>query len=316
MLKENVMNKKPPMVPYSTSTYDFEDYLPTSPVLSSREAGWQHLMLRTYHEPSDLEETFFPGGPDIYLVLVTSGRVLVEERKLYGPWRQYAIQAGDWYLSPAGGEPYALRWKSQTDEPLHTLHLHLNCELFTRTVQQLVDRDPLRMVIEERTGFQDGLLHQLALALQMELQFPGSGSLGNLYTETTAQLLLAHLLRHYVTNTAPLHDFNGKLSSLQMRRLTTFIQEHLHQKLSLEMLAQQVDFSPYHFARLFRQTTGESPHQFILRQRISTAERLLVETTFPLAQVASAVGIPNQSHFTQLFKRHVGVTPLVYRQEH
>jgi len=88
------------------------------------------------------------------------------------------------------------------------------------------------------------------------------------------------------------------------------------ENLSLEMLAQQVGFSPYHFARLFRQTTGESPHQFVLRQRLVEATRLLKETDLPLAHVASEVGIPNQSHFTQAFKRRLGITPLVYRQEH
>jgi AraC family transcriptional regulator len=52
-----------------------------------------------------------------------------------------------------------------------------------------------------------------------------------------------------------------------------FVQDHLSQDLSLEALAQQIGFSPYHFARLFRQTTGESPHQFVLRQRIERAQR-------------------------------------------
>jgi AraC family transcriptional regulator len=85
--------------------------------------------------------------------------------------------------------------------------------------------------------------------------------------------------------------------------------------LSLESLAQQTGFSPYHFARLFRQTTGESPHHFVLRQRIERAQCLLKQRDLPLAVVALESGFANQSHFTQVFKRHLGLTPRAYRQD-
>jgi AraC family transcriptional regulator len=316
VIRENTLMRKPHGIPYSTSTPDFENYLPTSPILFSKETDWESLMVRAYHEPSDLEETLFPGGPDIYLVLVTSGAVQVDERKIHGSWITYPIHEGNWFLTPAGGEPYALRWKSLSTDPLQTLHLHLSADLLARTVQQVVDRDPMRVMVQERTGFQDPLLAHLGLSLQQELQHLTLGSVGKLYAETAAQMLATHLLRHYATTDVFIRDYTRKLSSHQVWRLTMFILDHLSQNLSLEMLAQQVGFSPYHFARLFRQTTGESPHQFVLRQRIAEASRLLKDTDLPLAHVALEIGIPNQSHFTQAFKRRLGMTPRVYRQEH
>jgi AraC family transcriptional regulator len=170
-------------------------------------------------------------------------------------------------------------------------------------------------MVQERTGFQDPLLAHIGLSLQQELQYPAPEAQGKLYAETAAQMLAVHLLRHYTTTDGFFREYSRKLSSHQIQRLTTFILDHLNQNLSLEMLAEQVGFSPYHFARLFRQTTGESPHQFVLRQRLAVAQRLLKETDLPLAHVASEVGIPNQSHFTQAFKRRWGITPLAYRQE-
>ncbi|HTK09421.1 MAG TPA: AraC family transcriptional regulator [Ktedonobacteraceae bacterium] len=310
------MLKKPHTTPDFASTQDFEHYLPTAPILSSKGVGWEHLMVRAYQELPELEETLFPGGPDIHLILVTSGAVQVDEREIHGPWTTYPIHEGDWFLLPAGVEPYALRWKSLSTDPLKTIQLHLSADLFAHTVQQVVDRDPTRVMVQERTGFQDPLLTQLAFSLQHELQHPESASLGKLYAETAAQMLATHLLSHYATTNAFIQEYNRKLSSRQLRRLTIFIQDHLSQNLSLEILAQQVGFSPYHFARLFRQTTGESPHQFVLQQRLTAAERLLKETDLPLVQVASEIGIPNQSHFTQAFKRHRGMTPLIYRREH
>ncbi len=315
MIRDNVEMRKPSPFPHSTSTPDFENYLPTSPILSSREAGWEHVMVRSYHEPSELEETPFPGGPDIYLVLVTSGYVQVDERKLDGPWTTYPIHEGDWFLTPAGGEPYVLRWKSLSSEPLTTLHLHVNTDLFSRTVQQVVDRDPKRVMVKDQTGFQDALLAHIGFTLQRELQHSASGAVGKLYADTAAQMLVAHLLRHYTTTDVFIHDSHRQLSPQQMQRLTDFILAHLNQSLSLEMLAQQVGFSPYHFTRLFRQTTGESPHQFVLRQRLEAAKHLLKETDIPLSHVALEVGFPHQSHFTQAFKRRLGTTPLIYRQE-
>ena len=88
---------------------------------------------------------------------------------------------------------------------------------------------------------------------------------------------------------------------------------HLNQDLSLSALAQQIGFSPYHFARLFRQTIGESPHQFVLSQRIEHAQSLLKETGQPLAQIALTCGFANQSHLTQAFRRTLGLTPAEYR---
>src|ERR1700704_5553837 len=110
MIKENTMMRKPHAIPRITSTSDFENYLPTPPILTSREAGWENIMVRAYDGPSDWGETFFPTGPDIYLLLVTSGAVQLDEREMYGPWMTYPIHAGDWFLTPPGGEPYALRW--------------------------------------------------------------------------------------------------------------------------------------------------------------------------------------------------------------
>ncbi len=315
MVRENANVRKPHVVPHYTSTLDFENYVPTSPVLSSREAGWESVMVRAYYEPAEIEEMLFPAGPDIFLVFVTSGAVQVDERKVDGPWITYRIHEGDWFLSPAGGEPYVLRWQSLSADPLKTLHLHLNIDLFSRMVEQVVDRDPAHLIVQERTGFQDPLLAHIGLTLQQGLQRPAPRPVGKLYAETAAQMVAVHLLRHYTTAAVSIPEYTHGLSHQQMGRLTEFILAHLNQNLSLDMLAQQLGFSSYHFARLFRQTTGESPHQFVLRKRIEAAQRLLKETNLSLTQVALEVGFPNQSHFTQAFKHRVGYTPRIYRQD-
>ena len=78
-----------------------------------------------------------------------------------------------------------------------------------------------------------------------------------------------------------------------MNQVIDFILTHLQDTLSVGMLAQQVGLSSYHFTRLFRRTTGESPHQFVLRQRLEAAQHLLRKTNLHLSQIALELGFSN-----------------------
>jgi AraC family transcriptional regulator len=206
-----------------------------------------------------------------------------------------------------------VRWKSHSATPAQTLHLHLSHDLVARAAEQLAGYDPTRVALVARAGFQDALLTQIGLALWHELE--QRAPTGKLYAQTAAQLLAVHLLRHYTATAVTIKEPVQALTQQQLRRVSDFVQAHLCQDVSLDALAQQAGFSPYYFARLFRRTMGESPHQFVLRQRIECAQRLLNQREVSLAQVALASGFANQSHFTQAFKRHVGLTPRAYRQD-
>src|SRR5262249_60369278 len=73
--------------------------------------------------------------------------------------------------------------------------------------------------------------------------------------------------------------------------------------------------SPYHFARRFKESTGLSPHRYIIARRIERAKELLRgEEDLSLGQVAARVGFWDQGHFTRHFKRLVGVTPRRFRR--
>ncbi len=189
--------------------------------------------------------------------------------------------------------------------------MRLSKDLLARTVEEVADYDPACLAVEERSGFQDPLLMQIGLALWRELEQPAPA--GKLYAQTAAQLLAVHLLRSYTAG-GGIEEPSQGLTQQQMRHVLDFVQAHLDQDLSLEVLAQQTGFSPYHFARLFRRTTGASPHQFVLHQRIERAQHLLNTGDLPLIHVARVCGFANQSHLTQAFKRHLGLTPRAYRQ--
>jgi AraC family transcriptional regulator len=124
---------------------------------------------------------------------------------------------------------------------------------------------------------------------------------------------MAHFLRRYTTSRASLHQATGGLVPCKLRRVITYIQNHLEQALSLATLAAVAQTSPAHFARLFKQATGWTPHQYVITCRMEEAKRLLVETDMSLSEIAPQVGCADQSHFTALFRKHVSITPQIYR---
>ena len=281
--------------------------------LSSVDVGWDGLLAEAFHEPMELKDWLTAAQPDLSLVLFAGGAMRLEQRRAAGPWKGLHVRQGDLILTPQGAPPYEVRWQSLTARPTQTLHLHLSKDVLARTAEEVAGLDASRLEVVGRPSLQDPLLMQIGFALWRELEQRAPA--GKLYAQTAAQMLAVHLLRHYTAGGAAIKEPARGLTQQHMQRLVDFIQAHLAQDLSLESLAQQTGFSPYHFARLFRQTTGESPHHFVLRQRIERAQRLLKKRDLPLALIALESGFANQSHFTQVFKRYLGLTPRAYRAD-
>ena len=101
-----------------------------------------------------------------------------------------------------------------------------------------------------------------------------------------------------------------------MQKAAEFADASMGGPLSLESWAGALDLSASEFARRFRATTGCSPYGWFMGRRINHAKQLLRETAWPLYDVAFRVGFANQSHFTEAFRRRVGVPPSRWRKEH
>jgi AraC family transcriptional regulator len=105
------------------------------------------------------------------------------------------------------------------------------------------------------------------------------------------------------------------LPGCKLRRVIEYIQENLDKPLTIVELGAVVCISPYHFARLFKGSTGLPPHQFVVRQRIAQASALLETRELTVAQIARMVGFRTSSHFTTVFHRVTGITPRACRSE-
>jgi AraC family transcriptional regulator len=80
-------------------------------------------------------------------------------------------------------------------------------------------------------------------------------------------------------------------------------------------MAQLVELSPAHFSRMFRELTGETPHQFVLRKRIERAKEMLRTPEARILDVAVACGFKTQQHFARVFRHACGTSPTEYRLE-
>jgi AraC family transcriptional regulator len=105
----------------------------------------------------------------------------------------------------------------------------------------------------------------------------------------------------------------GGLAPWQLRRAKEMMGSRLDGAVSLAELARVCDLSSGHFARAFKRTTGQSPHHWLIAQRIEKAKQLMTETSLSLAEIACACGFADQSHFTRVFSRATQTTPGVWR---
>jgi transcriptional regulator GlxA family with amidase domain len=124
-----------------------------------------------------------------------------------------------------------------------------------------------------------------------------------------ALLVTVHLARH--ASPRPMSLATGKLERVERAR--SLIENSLGAPLRIRDLAAAAYMSPFHFSRLFKLVTDQSPHAYLTGRRIERAKELLAAQKLPLVQVAFAVGFQTQRHFTEMFHRHTGTTPRKYR---
>ncbi|SCF07729.1 transcriptional regulator, AraC family with amidase-like domain [Micromonospora viridifaciens] len=95
--------------------------------------------------------------------------------------------------------------------------------------------------------------------------------------------------------------------------LLDWMRRHLAQRRSLGSLAARVHMSPRTLARRFQRLTGMSPHQWLMRERILAAQRLLETGDESVEQIAARTGIGSASNLRHSFRRELGVSPQAYR---
>jgi AraC family transcriptional regulator len=138
---------------------------------------------------------------------------------------------------------------------------------------------------------------------------------GKLFLNSVEQAIAVALVDGYAVRHRSVRRYRGGLGSARLRRIEELVHAKIEDELSLRELAQSVDLSTAHFSRMFRESTGETPHQFLLRQRVERAKEMLRSAEARVMDVAVACGFKTQQHFAQVFRHVCGASPTEYRHE-
>lgn len=241
--------------------------------------------------------------PDYTLVVQVSPSIKLEN-KIGGRFRERLSGRGNiWTFSV--GAPRQLR----TSEPLEVLVIVLSADALKRAGGDQ-NRYFLPELVEHH-DLHDAQIENIALALKAEAESEYLS--GPLYADALAMALSSRLLARYAANTIHPAEHKGGLSPHALRRVVDHIHANLAADLRLTDLAKTAGLSPFRFSHNFKQTTGLAPHQYVTRERIENAKRMLRETDVSVTTVAFAIGCGSSSRFASLFKRVTGSSPSEYR---
>jgi AraC family transcriptional regulator len=289
-----------------------DNSLPARRLRCSCDLGWRSLLARYYSDPAEAEEFTTTPTSDLLLVVVTSGRYVIESR--HGrSWARDEYHPGA-LGATAPGRTSTLRWRSMSSQPQESLHLFLAARLIEETARELEGSgSPMRKMPNElllRDPLVEGFAHAILRAVEQKATA--------LYADSLAQALVVHLL--YGTGAGggqpsgagPLRA--GGLGATVLRQVTDYMQDHLREDVTLDALAAEVHISKYHLLRQFSETTGLTPHRYLTELRISRAATLLATTDRGILHIAQACGYRSPSRFAAAFRRVYGTTPTHFRQ--
>jgi AraC family transcriptional regulator len=163
-----------------------------------------------------------------------------------------------------------------------------------------------------RSAINDKSIHLLMQTLVTE--FDAGNPTGRIYAETLAEALAMRFLHLGTLIQKEAIAKTPALPGNKLARVKDFVESALDQDLTLESLAREAGYSRAHFLRMFRESTGTTPHQYVMQRRIAQAENLLSANDLGLAEIAFACGFSSQAHLTLAFRKQTGLTPAEYRR--
>ena len=301
----SVTDSSPPI--YASASILGGDAHANTLLADSRMAYWHSVYLRHDLSEGAGDEYETPPTPDHKLVVVLKGQC---ELSAFAGRRTRTAQrhVGSSGMT-AAGESGRLRWTAGgAERSFESGHLYIPQPFILAAADHYRRAgDATRDAPLTSLAFDDPALAAVVGSMVRAMH----AGAPDLYAETAAQFLAVHLLaktspwRQRVTDAR----YAGDLSDARLVRVIDFMRYNLSRPIALEQLASEAGISRFHYARLFRQQTGETPLSYLTRLRLEAACRLLATTDLPIGQVAAACGYPQPSNFDAAFRRRYGRSP-------
>jgi AraC family transcriptional regulator len=280
---------------------EFTELLGVSP---RESAGWDPFLLQIVDDTPLHARVCFR---DLALGVYLSGRHLIRcqigNRAVEG-WSD----PGTINLTPPGVEG---TWEASASS--RAAVVVIRPEFISRAIEEHWGADSSKVEIKRQFLIRDPVIE--AITLNLARESAGGSPAGRLYVESGCEFLAHHLIYRYSSlSRTPLRSMGG-LSSRRLRLVLEYIEDMLGQPIKLRELAALAGISARHFERAFRQSTGSSPHAYVMEKRLYRARDLLINLPeLPIEQIALRLGFSSSSHFSSAFRRHTGLTPTNFRE--
>ena len=201
---------------------------------------------------------------------------------------------------------HQLDWRKTAELTLFYLHPRF----FAKAVGSPIESD--RLEIRDRFSLVNDTLIQEVGTIFRYLCSQGIAA-EKLYLESLANLLAVHLLKNYLNYN--LHTpSEPRLSPQKLERVLEYIEANLERKITLSKLASIAGVGKFYFCRLFKSSLGLTPYQYVIRQRVTRAKKLLQYSNIPICDIALDCGFSSQSHLAKHFRSMVKESPMNYRR--
>jgi AraC family transcriptional regulator len=272
------------------------------PVISSRTMMWESILVEKYKIPDNGYAAPEMSYSSDTIIIQVKGMANVSSN-VEGKLNTDTLINDDIAIIPKG-----FSFVAGTEGENEFLVIHLSSSFLAQTACETSGSDRYEIIPNMRV--QDPVINRLGLLLLMEAE--AEGSTGRLYGDSLSSAMAAHLIKKHSVNRA-WKEQTGGLSKSKLKLVIDYIRENIQEDTKLSSLAAIAHMSPYHFARAFKQSTGLTPIQYLIRCRIERAREMLKKSDLSIAEIAYQVGFSSQSHFHKFFIRLTNTTPGRYR---
>ena len=282
---------------------------PGKTVLGSEGLGWTSLRVNFTEFAASIDAFETLATPDPRIVLFLNKTAFIQQFS-QGRWRGTHYGKGMGFIYQPGSRR-RLRWNLNNQKSLTAMHLSLSQDTVDSVASAIPKKYGARQnQLPDAPFLDDSVLKNFSSVAISAIQ----SGLPDFYAQSAAQWIAAHLLLGPSAGSRWHQSLaHERISDRRIVRVLEYIEAHLGERLSLDVLAEEAAVSKFHFASVFSKSVGATPHRHVQHLRMEAAAGMLRDTDKSVLDIALTCGFQSASHFAATFRSHFAQSPSEYR---